>query len=195
METDPRRADTAPGADADDALLLRRVADGDRRAFDALYRQYWPRLSRFLGRLTRRSGLVEEVLNDTMLVVWDKAGSFKAESRVSTWIFAIAYKKALKALKSWERPEAPPHAADGEATAPDDPVNEVMRLQLQGRLRRALATLSPEQRAVVELTYFHGYAYGEIGQIMRCPVDTVKTRMFHARRKLRLLMDAEGEEE
>jgi RNA polymerase sigma-70 factor (ECF subfamily) len=63
------------------------------------------------------------------------------------------------------------------------------------RLRTALAALSGDQRAVVELTYYHGYAYREIAQIVGCPVDTVKTRMFHARRKLRDLLADTREEE
>jgi RNA polymerase sigma-70 factor (ECF subfamily) len=75
-----------------------------------------------------------------------------------------------------------------------DPEHQMMRVQLQDMLGRALATLSAKQRAVVELTYYHGYAYAEVAQVLGCPVDTVKTRMFHARRKLRLLIEAQSEE-
>ncbi len=78
---------------------MRRVAAKDRRAFDVLYRAYYRRLTRFLEQLTRRPHLTEEALNDTMLVVWRKAHTFDGSSRVSTWIFGIAYRKALKAVK------------------------------------------------------------------------------------------------
>jgi RNA polymerase sigma-70 factor (ECF subfamily) len=175
-------------SDAQDSALLRQVAAGDRHAFDSLYRVYWPRLTRFLDQLTHRPELVEELTNDTLLVVWHKAGAFEGKARVSTWVFAIAYRKALKALK--RREPFVDAAILEEAAGPDDPERDAMQVQRRGELRRALATLSPEQRAVVELTYYHDYAYPEIAQILGCPVDTVKTRMFHARRKLRLLIDA-----
>jgi RNA polymerase sigma-70 factor (ECF subfamily) len=179
-------------SDSEEAALLVQVAAGDPRAFDSLYRDYWPRLRRFLEQVTRRPHLVEELLNDTMLAVWRQAGSFKAQSRVSTWVFAIAYRKALKALKRSREPA-------GGVFLPEEPANDhgpesqMMHSQLRRQLTRALSTLPPEQRAVVELTYYHGCAYAEIAQILGCPVDTVKTRMFHARRKLRLLMEAQSE--
>jgi RNA polymerase sigma-70 factor (ECF subfamily) len=175
-------------SDALDVALLRQVAAGDRRAFDTLYRRYWPRLTRFLDQLTHRPHLVEELVNDTLLVVWHKAGGFEAKARVSTWVFAIAYRKALKALK--RREPFVDAALTEEVAGPDDPERDAIQVQQRRELRRALATLPPEQRAVVELTYYHDYAYPEIAQILGCPVDTVKTRMFHARRKLRLLVDA-----
>jgi RNA polymerase sigma-70 factor (ECF subfamily) len=103
-------------------------------------------------------------------------------------VFAIAYRKALKALKRRER--CVDTAVPEQETGPNDPERDAMQMQASGALRRALATLPAEQRAVVELTYYHDCAYPEIAQILGCPVDTVKTRMFHARRKLRLLIDA-----
>jgi RNA polymerase sigma-70 factor (ECF subfamily) len=120
--------------------------------------------------------------------VWRKAGTFEGKARVSTWVFAIAYRKALKALK--RRAPFVDTTMTEEPPGPDDPERDAMQVQARSELRRALATLPPEQRAVVELTYYHDYAYPEIAQILGCPVDTVKTRMFHARRKLRLLIDA-----
>lgn len=176
-------------SDTEDCTLLARIAAGDRHAFDTLYRGYWPRLTRFLDQIIRRPHLVEEVLNDTMLVVWHSAEAFKAQSRVSTWIFAIAYRKAMKALKR-AKEDFLPTAAYDEPFADDDPERDAMRKQLQGQIRLALGALPIEQRAVVELTYYHGCPYAEIAQIMECPVDTVKTRMFHARRKLRLSIEA-----
>ena len=96
------QTDTEPGRAAqrvalDDARLLARISGGDLRAFEALYRTYHPRLTRFLMTLLGRPPLVEEVLNDTMLVVWKRPEGFNGASKVSTWIFAIAYRTALKA--------------------------------------------------------------------------------------------------
>lgn len=184
------RGSASPSPIADEAVLLQRVAEHDRKAFELLYRIYYRRLTRFLEQVMRRPFLVEEVVNDTMLVVWRKAEGFNHASRVSTWIFAIAYRKALKALKRTERRREVPW--DGEGSIAEGPEVELMEREVQVRLRRALTTLSAEQRAVVELTYYHDYAYREIAEIVGCPVDTVKTRMFHARRKLKILLESTG---
>jgi RNA polymerase sigma factor (sigma-70 family) len=191
MTPDLHRASDAPSTE-DEASLLRQVSELDRRAFELLYRVYYRRLKRFLTQVTRRPQLVDEIVNDTMLVVWRKAATFNHVSRVSTWIFAIAYRKALKALK--RAAELPPTPWDGESGSADGPETELIARESRNRLRHALSGLSAEQRAVVELTYFHGYAYREVAQIVGCPVDTVKTRMFHARRKLKILLDGNRED-
>ena len=92
------------GADTDETYLLGKIAAGDKLAFEALYRAYFPRLSRFIGRMARSPALIEEVVNDTMLVVWQKAASFDGSCKPSTWIFAIAYRKTLKGLKASDEP-------------------------------------------------------------------------------------------
>ena len=183
---------SASASTEDEAALLRQVAERDRRAFELLYRVYYRRLTRFLEQVTRRPQMVEEIVNDTMLVVWRKADTFNHGSRVSTWIFAIAYRKALKAMKRAAEPRRVPW--DGEMGWTCGPEEELIEREARNRLRRALAGLSAEHRAVVELTYYHGYAYREIAEIVGCPVDTVKTRMFHARRKLKILLDGRREE-
>lgn len=175
---------TAAQRSREDATLVACVARGELSAFDALYRRMHPRLRRFLERVTRRPQLVDEIVNDTMLVVWRKAATYDGTSTVSTWVFAIAYRKALKALKGVDDPvdadlDDRPHP---DARGPD---SIFLRQETRLLIVDALATLSPEQRAVVELTYFHECGYREIAAILDCPIDTVKTRMFHARRKLR----------
>jgi RNA polymerase sigma factor (sigma-70 family) len=181
-----------PASTEDEGALLRQVSERDRRAFELLYRVYYRRLTRFLEQVTRRPQMVEEIVNDTMLVVWRKADTFNHGSRVSTWIFAIAYRKALKAMKRAAEPRRVPW--DGEMGSTCGPEEELIEREARNRMRRALAGLSAEHRAVVELTYYHGYAYREIAEIVGCPVDTVKTRMFHARRKLKILLDGRREE-
>jgi len=175
---------TAPSGTLDERALLERVKTHDVDAFERLYRIYQPRLARFLITLVKRPQLVEEVLDDTMMVVWQTAGSFRGTSKLSTWVFAIAYRKALKARARWPDPV---EDSDQDTRASSDPLPDA-ELQ-QGRVRHALlgamAGLSAEQRAVVDLTYFHGLGYRDIAEILDCPVDTVKTRMFHARRRLR----------
>lgn len=172
--------------ETDDLVLIDRVARGDRVAFDLLFRRYGPRLRRFLERTTQRPHLIDEILNDTMLVIWRKAGSFDVRSKVSTWILGIALRRGLKAR---ERAARVPFLDQGEPTEPTTgPDEHLSRKELRADLDRALESLSPEHRAVVELTHFEGYSYPEIATILGCPVDTVKTRMFHARRRLRALL-------
>jgi RNA polymerase sigma factor (sigma-70 family) len=176
-------------ATLDDVALINRVARKDGAAFDILYRGYYPRLRRFLERVTGRPQIVEEILNDTMLVVWRKASSYNLSSQVSTWIFGIAFRRALKALKriddpvDFEADESPDQVGAG-------PEGMLAQQQTRGSIARSLGALSPDHRAVIELTYFEGYSCAEIAEIMGCPVSTVKTRMFHARRRLRMLLPA-----
>ena len=189
---DPPIALPHPTNDAE-AELLRRVARKDRYAFELLYRSYYRRLARFLEQTTRTPQLIDEILDDTMLVVWRKAATFNGESLASTWIFAIAYKKAMKALQRERRCVAilPDAGAPGSA---DSPETEFIERESRLALRRLLAALSVEQRAVIELTYYHGCAYKEIATIIGCPVNTVKTRMFYAHRKLKAILIGRAKE-
>jgi RNA polymerase sigma-70 factor (ECF subfamily) len=132
--------------------------------------------------------MCEEILNDTMLTVWQKAGSFQGDSKVSTWILGIAYRKALKALEKnrrWNNQLEPLSDAFAEtATTAAMPDEKLTQLQTQQRVDRGLKALNPEQRTAFELTFYFGYSYAEIAQICHCSVNTIKTRMFHARRRL-----------
>ena len=184
---DRSRSSTRRPSDAPEAALLARVAAGEVAAFEQLYRSYHPRLGRFLALMTARRAIVEEALNDTMMVVWRRAATYNHACKVSTWIFAIAYRVALKALREQDEAVGPADA-DALPSADDDPERRHRERQTRAALGRALAALSAEQRSVVVLTYFHDLPYAEIAAIVDCPVDTVKTRMFHARRRLKLLL-------
>ncbi len=181
------------GEDGDVALVGRVVA-GDLQAFEALYRIYHPRLDRFLSLMTARRTVVEEVLNDTMLVVWRRSETFNRQSKVSTWIFAIAYRTALKALRSQDDSVDPGVADELASDEEGGPERRLIADQARSSVLRALEALSPEQRSALVLTYFHDLPYAEIARIVDCPVDTVKTRVFHGRRRLRaLLQDDAGD--
>jgi RNA polymerase sigma factor (sigma-70 family) len=176
-------------ANATETALLERVAQGDLRAFETLYRDYFPRLTRFLERMMRRPELVEEILNDTMFVVSTNAHKYNRASKVSTWIFAIAYRKALKALRdTHDFVETDTDLAELAGADEREPKDELLQLQLRRVLSEAVDALSANHRAVIELTYFQEISYREIADIMSCPVETVKTRMFHARRRLKALL-------
>ena len=186
-----RSGGSAANAEAerlDELALLRRVAAGDREAFERFYHLYYPRLFSYLFRIIRRVELVEETLNDVMMAVWEGADGFREKSRVSTWVFGIAYRQALKALRRRGRQPSlvSPEGLDEETLGVQDRRLEGRALRLA--MSDALEELTPEHRAVVELTYYYGCTYREIGEIVGCPENTVKTRMFHARRRLRGLL-------
>ncbi len=178
--------------DAADLALLERIAAGDRDALRQLYTTYYHPLLRFIYRITGRLDLAQEGVNDVMLVVWRNGRSFGGRSSVSTWIMGIGYRKALKLLAASRRWtdrftgagfDELIERSDGLAEQSDD-------RDLRDLLDVALRHLSAEHRAVVELTYFYGCSYEEIAAIAACPVNTVKTRMFHARAKLKKLLPA-----
>jgi RNA polymerase sigma-70 factor (ECF subfamily) len=176
-----------PGGSAvrdDDAELelVRRIAAGERAALEALYRPYHRRLDRFLTRLTRRADVIEEVINDTFWIVWQKAGQFRGDSRVSTWIVGIAYRCALKTLREHgDEPVEPDEHAEGSRSLFDPSIAR----ELNDWISKGLSRLTSEQRVTLELAYGAGHSLEEIATIMDCRVSTVKARMFHARLKLR----------
>jgi len=165
--------------------LIARIADGDRKAFEELYYLYHRRLARFLTRLTRRYDIAEEVVNDTFWVVWRKAKSFRGDSQPSTWILGIAYRKARNAFRSSARLAEKNLQAELLPPTDEEPSGTE---ELRDWLTRALAELPVEQRLAVELCYELGHSCEEISKIMDCPVNTVKTRLFHARGKLQRLL-------
>jgi RNA polymerase sigma-70 factor, ECF subfamily len=165
--------------------LLKRIGGRDRQALRELYELYYQRLVRFLRRRTRRQDLVDEVINDTFMVVWDKAAGFRGDSRVSTWIMGIANRRWLSLLRTEVRARERLAPATSEEPYVRDSADQCDLAELLGR---ALASLPSDQRTVLELTYYVGHSCGEIAAIMDCPINTVKTRMFHARNKLRSLV-------
>jgi RNA polymerase sigma-70 factor, ECF subfamily len=178
-------------ADTTDRALLQRMAAGDRAALALLYRNYHGRLVRFLSRLTRRADVIEEVINDCFWIAWQKAGDFRGDSRVSTWLMGIAYRCGLKALR--QRGDEPVEDSNipEERMSTEDPNED---RELRDWLSKGLERLSADQRVVVELVYGTGHTLDDVATIMQCPVGTVKARLFHARVKLRNVLPtlAEG---
>ena len=165
-----------------DAELLRAIRRSDRRAFAELYRNWQPRLYGYLWRLLGCRETVEEVLDDVMFVVWKDARKFAGRSSVATWIIGIAYRRAMSAIRSASRHRA---RTDNRVDVESMPAPAASHDDL---LVVALGALSSDHRQVIELTYFFGLSYREIADIAACPENTVKTRMYHARRRLRSLL-------
>ena len=171
-----------------DGELLAAVGTGDRRALEELYLGYHRRLARFLSRFTARYENVEEIINDTFMVVWRSAKDFRSDSQVSTWIFGIAYRTALKSLRRQKNHNASVSLDE----YPEQTTDPGLDTELQDWLTHGLRQLSDEQRLTLELAYHMGHSLEEIAAITDAPVGTVKARMFHAREKLRHFLPALG---
>ena len=177
-------------ADANERRLLERIADTqDMQALEQLYTLYTPRISQFLQRLTSDPQNIEEVCNDVMMAVWKQAKNFNGDSKVSTWVFSIAYRICIKVLRksSW-RPEDGGEVYEKLSVTWEDETAVID--DSKDLIASALKQLSPKHRMVVELSYFSDCSYEEIAEIANCPVNTVKTRMFHARRQLRDIINS-----
>lgn len=164
-----------------DNELLAGVAAGDRRALEELYFGYHRRLARFLSRFTPRYENVEEIINDTFMAVWRSAKDFRRASQVSTWIFGIAYRTALKSLRRQKHHTAAASLDDH----PEQTVDPGAEAELQDWVSHGLNHLPIEQRLTLELAYHMGHSMEEIASITDVPVGTVKARMYQARKKLR----------
>ncbi len=159
--------------------LLHRISRYDRDAVTLLYTRYHGRLFKFVYRLTHSHSIADEVVNDVMLIVWRKAADFRGESRVSTWILGIAYRVSMRRLGRRRR----------RLTRQKELTTEVAEvtssLELENWIHSGLEALPAAQRVTVVLVFYLGLSYEEVANVMSCPTNTVKTRMFHARKKLR----------
>ena len=176
-----------PHSNEEAAALILRICDADENALELLYHSFYKRLFRFIGRMTWREELIEEVINDVMYTVWEKAASYNHQCQVSTWIFGIAYNKARQALRNnsnFNEDSIDDMDVDNSLFGVEDA--GLSQLEMSDWLESVFKILSPDHRAVIELTYVQGLHYSEIALLMDCPENTVKTRMHYARKILAL---------
>ena len=160
-------------------MLLLNIAKGNRDSFARLFSAYQPRIFKFVFRLTRSHSAADELTNDVLLTVWQDAGRFRAESKVSTWIFGIAYRKSLR--YSRKRKFDFISMTDKHAIVDDT----YSKFEQQDWVRQGIEQLPPKQKLTVILVYYLGLSCEETAVVTSSPVNTVKTRMFHARRKMK----------
>jgi RNA polymerase sigma-70 factor (ECF subfamily) len=164
-----------------DSELLIAIAAGNHRALEDLYLGYQRQLARFLSRFTQRRENIEEIINDTFMVVWRNANDFRRASQVSSWIFGIAYRTALKSIRRQKNHSAARTFDESQ----EQTIDPVLETEVQDWLMHGLKRLPDEQRLALELASHMGHSLMEIAQITGAPIGTVKARMFHARQKLR----------
>jgi len=176
-----------------EGLWIAQIARGDRGAFERLYGAYQRPLFRYFLHFVHTVEVAEELTDDVLVEVWKNAARFHGKSKPSVWVFGIAYHKAMDALRRRRPPVVDIHAIE---SVPDEqrgtPETAALRDSVRGEVAAALATLSAEHRAVLVLTFGHGYGYAEIAQVVGCPVNTVKTRMFYAKKRLKETLERRG---
>jgi RNA polymerase sigma-70 factor, ECF subfamily len=170
--------------DSSDETLLGLIARGDQAAMRSLFRRFNVRVFRFLVRFVKNDALAEELLNEVFISVWRHAGSFRGRSRVSTWLLAIARQKALSLLRRPAEAELDEMALQSIEDPTDGPEVSLMKVERSKLMRNCLEHLSPVHREVIDLVYYHQRAIEDVAEILAIPENTVKTRMFYARKRL-----------
>jgi RNA polymerase sigma factor (sigma-70 family) len=180
-----------------DVELHRRVSNGDRDAFDELYRRYGSAAYGLALRITAQPALAQEVTQDAFLALWRAPEAFDpGRGAFRSFFLSLVHHRAVDAVRREERlRRRAERASNLEPTRGEDVADEVVEGAYLGvrrkEVREALTTLSPEQRQVIELAYFGGLTQTRIAETLGIPVGTVKTRTLAAMRKLRRVLDRE----
>ena len=175
-----------------DDVLIGRIATGDRLAMQVLFARHHVRVYRFVLRLVRDELVAEDLISEVFLDVWRQAGRFEGRSQVSTWLLAIARFKALSALRRRPDEELDDETAEAIEDPSDDPEVALDKKDKSAAIRKCLEKLSAEHREIIDLVYYHEKSVEEVAQIVGIPENTVKTRMFYARKRLAELLKAAG---
>ncbi len=178
-----------------DRRLIMAIAQGDHQAFETLYHQYETRVFHYVLTLVRDSSMADDILAEAMLAVWHAAESFRGDAQVSTWIFGIARHKALDASRQRQRDShriTPLEEALQIEDPQDGPIELAMQQATAAATMRALAQLSPEHREVLHLAFYQDLSYQDIAELVDIPVNTVKTRVFYAKKALKEILIRHG---
>src|SRR5437870_2448658 len=175
-----------------DEELIGRIASGDRLAMQVLFARHHVRVFRFVLRLVRDATVAEDLISEVFLDVWRQAGRFEGRSAVSTWLLAIGRFKALSALRRRPDQKLDDETAEAIEDPTDDPEVALAKKDKSAVIRKCLTGLSAEHREIIDLVYYHEKSVEEVAEIVGIPENTVKTRMFYARKKLAELLKAAG---
>jgi len=177
-----------------DQALVGLIGQGDKHAMQVLFGRYNVRIFRFLLRFVGSESMAEDLVSEVFIDVWRGAGQYKARSQVSTWLLAIARHKALSTLRRHSKDESDDGAIEAIDDPGDNPEVAMQKTERSAILLNCLKQLSPAHREVIDLVYYHERSIDEVAEIICVPQNTVKTRMFHARRGIAKLLAAQGAE-
>ncbi|MGA2129492.1 MAG: sigma-70 family RNA polymerase sigma factor [Xanthobacteraceae bacterium] len=183
---------TAARQATSDEALIERIAAGDKLAMQVLFARHHVRVYRFALRIVKSQTTAEDLISEVFLDVWRQASSFNGDSAVSTWLLAIARFKALSKLRRRTEDQLDDDTAATIEDHSDGP-ETAMHKKVNGEvLQRMLTELSPEHRMIIDLVYYHEKSIEEVAEIVGIPENTVKTRMFYARKRLAEALAAHG---
>ncbi len=180
------------GASVTDEVLLQEIANGDRAAMHVLYSRHHLRVGHFVLRIVRDTTVAEDLVSQVFLDVWRTAGQFEGRSQVSTWLLSIARFKALTSLRQRKYEDLDQNAVLEIADQGDTPDVAFERNRTSHLLRACVAKLSPAHREIIDLVYYHEKSIEEVATLIGIPQNTVKTRMFYARKQLGGLLRSAG---
>jgi RNA polymerase sigma-70 factor (ECF subfamily) len=175
-----------------DDELVGLIAKGDKQALQVLYGRHNVKVYRFILRFLNDEAAAEDLVNEVFIDVWRQAGRFEVRSQVATWLFAIARNKALSALRRRSTQELDEEIAEFIEDPADGPEVAMYNKQRSEVLLDCLSQLSAAHREIVDLVYYHERSIDEVAEIVGVPQNTVKTRMFYARKRIGELMAAKG---
>ena len=186
------RIDLNASRDASDAALVEAIAKRDKNALQTLYRRHNVKVYRFALRFIRDESTAEDVVSEVFIDVWRQAGRFEHRSQVSTWLLAIARNKALSMLRRRAETSLDEEVAEFIEDSSDNPEVTMQKQERSAILRSCLDQLSPAHREIIDLVYYHEKSVDEVAEVIGVPANTVKTRMFYARKRIGEMMAAQG---
>ena len=175
-----------------DEALIRLIAKGDKDAVRLLYARHSVRVFRFLLRMTHNDATAEDLVSEVFVEVWRNSGRFEARSQVTTWILGIARFKAMSAMRRRTFDALDDNVAASLEDPADNPEATMQHADRSAILQSCLQQLSTPHRQVIDLIYYHGQSIEEVAEIVGIPQNTVKTRVFHARKRVAELMTERG---
>jgi RNA polymerase sigma-70 factor (ECF subfamily) len=168
-----------------DLDLIQRMVAGNENAMRELYAAYGQRLYAYALRLTDDPAAAEDVMQDTLIIAWRTAHTFRGQGRLIAWLLGIVHHSAMKTLR---HASASQPLEEIEETLPDanaSPEEQAQTGETNRWVKKGLQNLSAEHRAVVELVFYQGLSLQEVARVCGCPLGTVKSRLSYARQHLR----------
>ncbi len=175
-----------------DEALIALIAVRDKNAMRLVFVRHSARVFRFLLRLVDNAATAEDLVSETFIEIWRQAGRFEARSKASTWILGIARYKALSSLRQRHADQLDDSVFELVADPMDDPETSAQKNKRTALLRDCLQQLPPAQRELLDLIYYHEQSIADVARIIGVPENTVKTRAFHARKRVAALMAERG---
>jgi RNA polymerase sigma-70 factor (ECF subfamily) len=175
-----------------DETLIQQIADGNKLAMRALFARHQVRVYRFALRIVRDTALADDVVSEVFVDAWQHAGRYEGRSTVSTWLLGITRHKALTAANRRPTESIDSETAMNVVDPGSSPEAALGQKDTGAVIRRCLASLTSEHAEIIDLVYYQDKSIKEIVEILGIPENTVKTRMFYARKRLAALVAAEG---